>query len=168
APSFPIAASSTPERLDYEEQSLTLAANQLLGEEWSFGFRYRVSHAELRTHFLKIPDPLTTPGTVPARSDTEAVLHQVNLFGMYQHASGFFGLAEAIWNGQADHGSTAIAGDDFWQFNLQAGWRGWRRRIEIRLGLLNLTDQDYRLNPINLTTELPRERTFMAACRLQF
>jgi outer membrane receptor for monomeric catechols len=73
-----------------------------------------------------------------------------------------------VWNGQVNHGAASMAGDDFWQFNLQAGWRGWRRRVEIRLGLLNLTDQDYRLNPINLTSELPRERTFMAACRLQF
>jgi tetratricopeptide (TPR) repeat protein len=168
APAPPIVSSSARERLDYNEHSLNLAVNQLLGEEWSLGLRYRLSHAELRTHFLSLPDPLTTPGTVPARSDTEAVLHQVNLFGTYQHASGFFGLAEAIWNGQINRGSTAIAGDDFWQFNLQAGWRGWRRRIEIRLGLINLTDQNYRLNPINLTTELPRERTFMAACRLQF
>jgi hypothetical protein len=59
-------------------------------------------------------------------------------------------------------------GDDFWQVNVQAGWRGWRRRLEIRVGLLNVTDQDYRLNPIHLTAELPRERTVMVACRLQF
>ena len=168
APAPPVVASSTAERLAYDEQSLLLSAHQLLGEEWSFGFRYRLSHAELRSHFPDIPNPPSTPGTVPGRSETEAVLHQVNLFGGYHHASGFFGLAEAVWNGQVNHGAASMAGDDFWQFNLQAGWRGWRRRVEIRLGLLNLTDQDYRLNPINLTSELPRERTFMAACRLQF
>ena len=36
------------------------------------------------------------------------------------------------------------------------------------LGILNLTDRDYRLNPLNLTTELPRTRTFYASLRFSF
>jgi hypothetical protein len=34
------------------------------------------------------------------------------------------------------------------------------------VGLLNLTDQDYRLNPLNVYNDLPRRRTVML--RLQF
>jgi hypothetical protein len=34
------------------------------------------------------------------------------------------------------------------------------------LGVLNLTDQDYHLNPLNLYNELPRSRTL--ELRLQF
>jgi len=34
------------------------------------------------------------------------------------------------------------------------------------IGGLNLTDKDYRLNPLTLYDELPRDRTFVA--RLQF
>jgi hypothetical protein len=50
--------------------------------------------------------------------------------------------------------------------NAWAGWRMWRRRLEIRAGVLNITGQDYRLNPLNLTPDLPRERTFVAGLKI--
>jgi hypothetical protein len=56
--------------------------------------------------------------------------------------------------------------DDFWQFNATAGYRFWRRRAEASVGLLNITDQDYRLLPLNFYADLPRERTFMMRLRL--
>ena len=59
-------------------------------------------------------------------------------------------------------------GDDFWQFNVFAGWRFLNRRIEARIGVLNLADRDYKLNPLNLTPELPRARTFTAWLRFNF
>src|SRR5262249_42106678 len=37
----------TRQTLDYEEKSLLFTANQLLGEEWSLGVRYRISDANL-------------------------------------------------------------------------------------------------------------------------
>jgi tetratricopeptide (TPR) repeat protein len=166
-PAPAVVASSTRERLDFDEHTVILSANQLVGEEWSFGARYRASHAELRTHFPAIPNVVPT-GTVPARTESEGMLHQVSLSAGYHHPSGFFGLADVLWNGQANQGAVAQADDDFWQVHLQAGWRGWRRRLEVRVGVLNVFDQDYRLSPLNLTQELPRERTFVAACRLHF
>ena len=36
------------------------------------------------------------------------------------------------------------------------------------LGILNLTDQDYHLNPLTVYAELPRERTFVARVNFQF
>ena len=62
----------------------------------------------------------------------------------------------------------ALPGDTFWQFNLFAGYRFHNRRAELRLGLLNVTDQGYRLNPLNLTAELPRNRTLVASLRFSF
>ena len=59
-------------------------------------------------------------------------------------------------------------GDEFWHFNLFAGYRFPRRRAEILIGLLNVTDQDYRLNPLTLYDELPRERTLMARFQFNF
>jgi hypothetical protein len=41
-------------------------------------------------------------------------------------------------------------GDDFWQHNVWSGYRFPRRRAELRLGVLNLADQDYRLNSAKL------------------
>ena len=48
------------------------------------------------------------------------------------------------------------------------GHRFLQRRAEVRVGILNLGDQDYRLNPLNLHEEYPRERTFYAALKLYF
>jgi hypothetical protein len=36
------------------------------------------------------------------------------------------------------------------------------------VGVLNLTDEDYRLNPLNLTGSLPRERTFYSSLQFNF
>ena len=44
------------QKLRYEERSLALTVNQLAGEGWSFGARYRVSLAELETRTPGVPD----------------------------------------------------------------------------------------------------------------
>ncbi len=62
----------------------------------------------------------------------------------------------------------APPGDAFWQLDLFAGWRSPRRRLEAQVGILNLTDQDYRLSPISLLPELPRERALTASLRFNF
>jgi hypothetical protein len=40
--------------------------------------------------------------------------------------------------------------------------------VEARVGVLNLADQNYRLNPLTLYNELPRERTFVASLKWYF
>ena len=88
---------------------------------------------------------------------------------MYNHPSGFFARAGALWTMQSNRGYTPdLPGDNFWQFNLEAGYRFARRRAELRFGLLNLTDQDYQLNPLNLTPNLPRDRTLAVRFRFNF
>ncbi|MFO1513772.1 MAG: hypothetical protein U1F83_12790 [Verrucomicrobiota bacterium] len=48
------------------------------------------------------------------------------------------------------------------------GYRLRRQYGEISLGVLNLTDTDYHLNPLNAYTELPRERVFFARLKINF
>jgi hypothetical protein len=36
------------------------------------------------------------------------------------------------------------------------------------LAVLNLTDQDYHLSPLNLMPDLPRDRTLAVSCRVNF
>ena len=43
-----------------------------------------------------------------------------------------------------------------------------RQRGEVSFGVLNLFDTDYRLNPLTLYSELPRERTFVGRLKLNF
>ena len=159
------APSSTRESLEYEERTFSATVNQLVGREWSFGGRYRLSQADLTVRY---PDIKRTLANSPA-SDTSAVLNQVTFFAIYNHPVGFFAQLESLWTSQSNQGyQPDIPGDNFWQFNAFAGYRFPRRRAEIRVGLLNISGQDYRLNPLNLTTELPRERTFVMNFKFSF
>ena len=63
---------------------------------------------------------------------------------------------------------SAVPVADFWQFNAFAGYRVPGRRAELMLGLLNLTDRDYRLNPLTLYNDLPRSRTFVVRLGFYF
>jgi outer membrane receptor protein involved in Fe transport len=165
-------ASSTPEHLDFRETTLSITLNQLVGQSGVLGAQYRLSNAQLEDVYPAIPENVPhsfPPYELHPRQDLESTLHQVRLFAGVNYASGLFGQIESLWSAQSNHGySPARPGDDFWQFNLYAGYRFPGRRVELRLGLLNLTDQDYRLNPLNLTPELPRSRTFVASLRLVF
>jgi Tfp pilus assembly protein PilF len=169
-PPAPIVAVNTPQRLEFEEQSLTLDAHQLIGRDWSFGVRYRVSRAELDQRLTEVP------GTAvwQARVTDEGVLHQLQLAARYTHRGGFFAGAEALWFAQeSEHYHNTLLPDtvpdeQFWQFNVYAGWRFAQRRAELLVGGLNLTDEDYRLNPVNLHAWLPRERTLLVSLRFNF
>jgi Tfp pilus assembly protein PilF len=160
---------TTRQNLDYRERSVSLTLNQLLGDRWSLGARYRISQAELLDRFPDITGAAAAAGQFVVRQDLEARLQQAQLFAIYNHECGFFAGAGGIWTQQNNSGYTpSRPGDDFFQFNIEAGWRFARRRVEVRLALLNLADQDYRLNPLNLTPELPRERTLAASLRFNF
>jgi hypothetical protein len=163
-----LSAIQTREKLRYREPSLLATVKQLVGDCWSFGAVYRLSRAELQDDFPNVPvDP-----DFSKSQNLEATLHQVRLFTRYNHSSGWFGQFESVWFNQMNDGyddSTPKVGDNsFWQHNVFAGYRFARRRAEIRVGVLNLTDEDYRLNPLNLTARLPRERTFYSSLQFNF
>ena len=158
-----VSAGLTPELLDYRERSLVFTANQLISDEWSVGLTYQVSEANLNDQFTEIP------ASIGVDQDLEAVLNQVRLFGIYNLPCGFFSVFETLWFSQSNRGyAPKLPGDDFWHLNLHLGYRFPRRQAELRVGLLNLTDQDYNLNPLNLHAGLPRERTFAARFRFNF
>jgi outer membrane receptor protein involved in Fe transport len=158
-------ASAVAQKLSFREQSLILNLNQLVGQNWAMGTAYRLSQNQL---FSQYPE-LTSFTRFRATQDNEALLHQINLYGMFNHRCGFFSRVDALWTQQANRGYLPdLPGDDFWQVNAYAGYRFWQRRAEVKLGVLNLTGQDYRLNPLNLTLELPRERTLMMSLKIAF
>ena len=156
---------SLSEHLSYTEKNVTVTANQLLGECWSFGGRYQLSDSTLRQlrRLSRTADPT-------GDTTREGILHQLDVFALFNHPSGFFARCDAIWYDQTNtgYGNPGLPGDDFWQFNLYGGYRFRRNRAEIMLGFLNITDRNYRLNPLNLHEELPRERALFARLRLDF
>ena len=169
-PPSPVATLNTPQRLEFVEKSLAFDANQLVGRDWAFGVRYRVSHAELEQRLTQIPEAAVWQ----ARVEDQGVLHQLQLSARYANPCGFFAEAQANWFLQqsSHHHDTllpdAVPDEEFWQVNLFAGYRFAKRRTELRIGLLNLTGQDYRLNPINAHTWLSRERTLLVNFRFNF
>ena len=75
----------------------------------------------------------------------------------------------SIWShAKCLHGTAGRQGDDFWQFSAQVGYRFARNRCEVSAGILNLTDTNYRLDPINYLDTLPRSRTAVLRCKITF
>ena len=145
---------------------MTLVLHQLLGRHCYAGVRYQLSDASLHDVFPEIP---TTVSAV-ANASRNSVLHHVRLQTGLNHPNGLFASAGADWYAQTNTGynAGAVPGDDFWQFNLHAGWRFSRRRAQLELGLLNLANQDYRLYPLNSYADLPRSRTLAVSIKLNF
>ncbi|MFN0069246.1 MAG: TonB-dependent receptor domain-containing protein, partial [Limisphaerales bacterium] len=170
--SLPLPLPDTPavltEALEFEERSLSVYVQQLAGRHWSLGARYRVSRAELETRLPGVPR--TAAGLDALERDEAATLQQVTLSARWQHHAGWFARWESAWRHQDNdgYGGTRPPDDDFWQHAAVAGFRWPRRVAELQAGVLNLLDQDYRLNPLNAAPDLPRERTFFVSLRLNF
>jgi Tfp pilus assembly protein PilF len=154
---------STPERLGYREDSLVLSVNQLVGDHVALGARYKLDQVNFEDDLPKI-----SPAVLPdARRRLEADLHEASVYLLFNHGSGFFARADTTWYHQNNSGyKQSLDGEDFFQENLLVGYRFSHRRFELMAGILNLSDQDYRLNPLSAYIELPRERTFFV--RLNF
>ncbi len=156
------------EDLDYHEKSLQFTVNQLLGRDWALGAQYRLSYANLNDNYVDIPDNTRLFSFQPRRQ-LEGTLHNLDLFAIYNHPSGFFAQADGQWFAQHNSGySPAEPGDSFWQLDAFVGCRFWHRTAEVTVGVLNLADQNYKLNPLNAYTELPRGRTLMVRFLLNF
>jgi hypothetical protein len=164
-PPYVAAPSGVLDYLDYEEESLALYLNHLAGRYWSFGAHYLLSRASLDSRTPRL-EGLGIPG---AESELSAVLNQLRLDATFHHSVGLFFQFGALWTTQSNEGySPDMPGDDFWQLDVAGGYVFPRRRAQLSLGLLNLTDRDYRLNPLNLVATPPRERTFFAGLALSF
>jgi tetratricopeptide (TPR) repeat protein len=156
------------ERLDYNENTLEFTANQLVGREWSMGAQYRISESVLNNNFVDVPNGIRFQNFAP-RQELDAVLQQEDLFAIYNHPSGFFVKGEALRNDQINGGfAPTFPGDNFWQFNAFTGARLLHRKAELRVGVLNISGQDYNLNPLNPHQEYPHRRTLSVRLLLNF
>ena len=158
---------TTPEQLNFRERSLLITADQLVGRDFAFGARYRLTDAKLSDSFTAFPTSGVNLNGFNPNSQVGSLLNQLELHANFNHSSGFFSEFQAVWYAQSNSGySPDLPGDDFWQFNLFAGYRSPQRRVEVTVGLLNLTGRDYKLNPLTVYNELSRERTFVVRLNL--
>ena len=124
------------------------------------GAEYRFARAELDTQL-----PEYRAIDTNQRSD----LHRLSGYALYNHSSGLFARFDAAYYWQANRGySPDLPSDQFVQLDLSLGYHFARRRAQVVLGILNLTDTDYHLNPLTTYAELPRERVFFARINFRF
>ena len=126
--------------------------------------RYRISEARFSQEFLGIDPVLGTVSTA-----FKGTLQTLKFGASVRHESGLFAAVEGVWWSQQLAGDlSGLPGDTFWQENLQVGFRFPRRRAEVSVGILNLSDRSYHLHPINVYPDLARSRTFFAQVQLNF
>ena len=156
------------EDLDYREYSLVATANQLIGNGWSLGARYGLTRSRLTDVFPQAQDARFLIDFQPSQ-ESKSLLHQLDLFVVYNHPWGLFARCDALWYGQSNENETNhLLGEHFWQVNALLGYRFPGRRAELSFALLNLNDQNYNLNPLTLYNDLPRGRTMAFRFLLNF
>ena len=163
--------SGLSQHVSYQEESLQFTVNQLLGRDWALGAQYRLSHAELNEKYPEVTDTVVIPPSFPIvpHQSLDATLNQVALYAIYNLPCGFFSEGDARWYGQNNSGySPAEPGDNLWQFDAFAGYRFWHRTAQVTVGVLNIGDQNYTLNPLNAYSEMARERTLVVRFQFNF
>lgn len=175
-----ILPSSLQANTQYHEQVFTGTINQLLGEEWSLGARYSYTVSELKQRIPELEQALPVaiatgnPGATTiarnAYTQQESGLHQLVLSTLYNHPCGFFASGAAKWFKQGNEKINLPdeGGDDFWQLDLIAGYRFLRNQCEVSVGILDINDANYMLDPVNPYQELPRGRTFFTRAKFSF
>lgn len=151
------------ESIDYEEWGASFYINQLLGDEWALGARYTFTHAELDREFPGLSAAGINSFTTSENSD----LHQAETYLIWNHEDGWFSRLSAKLFSQDNSGYRTARPDDTWtQLDLSVGKRFWNNRGAVEIGILNLTDDNYRHNPLVTVPNSPRERTAFVELRL--
>ena len=102
----------------------------------------------------------------------------MGVLGLFHHPLGWFAGVDASWffqYNQLHRGNNwrgplneELPSHDFPMVNLFAGFRLPWQRGDVTVGLMNLTGEDYQLNPLSDVSEMPREPTVMTRFRLVF
>jgi hypothetical protein len=167
---FSTSTGQLEDRYDYRDESLAIYVNQLVGDDFAFGASYQIDAAQLTDTVPGIPGGAPSTAFSPTANTTvHGVLQSVHVYGLFNAPCGFYTRAEMVWYAQSNAGyAVNLPGDDFAQANLFFGYRLPRRHADFQVGVLDINDRNYKLNPLNLYNELPRERTFVAEVKFSF
>lgn len=168
-PVIPSTVEAEREYRNYEESYAGVSLHQVLGRGWFAGARYRFTHSHFTADSpglegVWFDDPVTGGASLYAPQTENSELHQAQLSLQYSPPSGLFARVEANWYAQ-QNGDPMLEDDSFPYLSVYLAHRFPRRRGEVGIGLLNLTDEDYRLNPLTPYRELFRDRTVLLRVR---
>ncbi len=157
----PLVPSTFVNEYDFTEDIFQADLSKLIGEWFTVGVGYQFSNSKLDFIFPEAPGFNFTQ---------EAQLHLWRGHVLFNHPTGFYAGAETNWYLQDNDGyGTTRPNDQFQQLNVILGYRFWENRGDVRVGLLNLTDDDYRLNPLSVyDSTLPRERVYSISVKIEY
>lgn len=153
----------------FQEKDVFISVNQLLGKEFSVGARYALTAVDVSAN-----DFSSVTGLVYPQNHENSTLNEFSFFGNLYLPCGFFSTAQVNWWMQYNAynnfaaGGVAEPGSEFWQTDLWAGYRFPRRHAEVAVGLLNVFDQGYKIDPVTYFLEQARTRTFVASLKFNF
>jgi hypothetical protein len=153
----------------FQEQDAFASISQLIGKEVSVGARYTLTAVDVTANDFS---PVT--GLAYLQNHENSTLNEFSLFGNFYVPCGFFSQFQANWWIQHNAynnfaaGGLSEPGNNFWQCNLYAGYRFPRRHIELMVGLVNMFNQGYNIDPVTYFLEQARTRTLMASLKFNF
>jgi hypothetical protein len=153
----------------FQEKDAFVSISQLIGKDVSVGGRYSLTAVD-----VSVNDFVPATGTTFVQGHENSTLNEFSLFGNYYLPCGFFSQFQGNWWVQhnAYNNFTASGasepGADFWQFNLYAGYRFPRRHVELAVGLVNMFNQGYNVDPVTYFLEQARTRTLVASLKFNF
>jgi Tfp pilus assembly protein PilF len=159
-PPVPSAAADLPQTQYFQEKDAFASISQLIGNDLSVGARYTLTAVDLSTH-ATTPPGTVTPGYYDGHENS--TLNELSLFANFYLPCGFFSQFQANWWDQENIASMDQPGDSFYQLNLYTGYRFKRRHAELTLGILNINNSDYNIDPITYFLEQAHNRTFVAS-----
>jgi Tfp pilus assembly protein PilF len=163
----PTFAGSDKQVVDFKEKDLTVNLDQLVANCLALGAAYRLTVANVAYANNILPN-FGLPSTA-YKVNNQSTLDQINLFANFYLPCGFFSQFQAQWWLQNDRGFVVNEpGDQFWQFNVFAGYRFPRRHVEVQVGVLNLGNRNYRLDPLTYYIDPAHERMFVANFKFNF
>jgi len=153
----------------FQEKDAFVSVSQLLCKEVSVGVRDTLTAVDVSANDFS---PVTM--TTYPQNHENSTLNEFSLFGNYYVPCGFFSQFQANWWDQHNAynnfaaGGLSEPGNDFWQCNLYAGYRFPRRHIEMAVGLVNMFNQGYNIDPVTYFLEQARTRTLVASLKFNF
>jgi outer membrane receptor protein involved in Fe transport len=157
------------QRQYFQEKDAFASISQLLGQDLSLGARYTLTAVD-----VSVNDLSSVTGATYLQNHENSTLNEFTLFGNFYLPCGFFSQATANWWIQHNAynnftaGGASEPGNNFWQCNIFAGYRLPRRHVELAVGLVNIFNQGYNIDPATYFLEQARTRTFVATLKFNF
>jgi Tfp pilus assembly protein PilF len=160
----PTGVSDLPQTQYFQEKDAFVSVSQLIGKELAVGARYSLTSVDLSS---RLALPAGTANAQLYNLHENSTLNGVSLFGNFAVPCGFFSQMQANWWDQFNT-LPGEGGGGFWQFNFYTGYRFPRRHAEVAVGVVNLANQDYHIDPVTYFLEQAHTRTLMASFKFNF